>query len=45
MVSVYLKGLSGVVGYLHRQVVLEQVFRLKKLIEKNIMGENIGYSK
>lgn len=33
LLSLYLKGLSGVTGYLHKQIVLEQVDQLKKILE------------
>jgi len=38
MISSYLKGLSGIAAYLHRQIVSEIVVRLKALLEKNILS-------
>jgi len=32
LLSLYLKGLSGVSGYLHKQVIFEQVSQLKKIL-------------
>jgi hypothetical protein len=45
MLSSYVKGLSGISAYLHKQVVLEQVKRLKDLLQSNILTENQTYTK
>ena len=45
MLSSYLKGLSGVSAYLHKQLVIDQVRRVKNLLEKNILTESQGYTK
>lgn len=37
LLSLYLKGLSGISGYLHKQIVLEQVSQLKKILEMKIL--------
>lgn len=45
MLASYLKGIGGVAPYLHKNVVFDQLEKIKILLQQNILTETQAYTK